>query len=244
MNSKKLSALILSLGMVATLTACEEQSEKDMVAEAQFCLDKATDSASVNSCLSGISSLNSAQANALRCAGGFISAGVTSAENLSSAIRALQNGGDSATLLTVLNLGDTIEANKTANYCSLSQQADLALFGAMAKSATVLASMTGTLGSCSNDLSCEVGAIKDTITDLVADLQQATPAADSIQAAKDIAGAVQTVYTATCGVSTSSNSEICGPIDSALTQAGININTTNPQDLVDLGLELLKQWKP
>jgi hypothetical protein len=151
MNTKNLTALILSLGMVATLTACEEQSEKDMIAEAQFCLDKASDSASVNSCLSGIASINSAQANALRCAGGFISAGVTSAENMSKAITTIQNGGDSTALLAVLNLGDTGEASKTATYCSLSKQADLALFGAMAKSATILANAAAQLGLGSCD---------------------------------------------------------------------------------------------
>jgi hypothetical protein len=244
MNSNKLTALILSLGIVATLTACEEQSEKDMVAEAQFCLDKATDSSSVNSCLAGISSLNSAQANALRCAGGFIGAGVTSAENLSSAITSIANNGNSVTLLTALSLGNVNVANSTATYCSLSQQADLALFGAMAKSATVLANAATSLSSCSDLANCDTSEIEDTITDLINDLQSGTPSQNSKDTVEAIASSVQVVYTTTCGTSSSSNEDICGPINSALAQAGVDINTTNTQDLVDLGLELLKKWKP
>ncbi|MFM6927749.1 MAG: hypothetical protein ACKOX6_04755 [Bdellovibrio sp.] len=243
MNSKNLTALILSLGMVATLTACEEQSEKDMIAEAQFCLDKASSSASVNSCLSGIASLNSAQANALRCAGGFIGSGVASAENLSNAITSIQNGGNSVTLLTALSLDDVTLANNTANYCALSKQADLALFGAMAKSATVLANAAKDLGSCASISTCDTTQITTTINDLIADLQGGTPTQGAMDTVEAIATSVQTVYTSTCGANSSSNQDICGPINSALVDAGININTTNTQDLIDLGLALLNQWK-
>ncbi|MGE5086305.1 MAG: hypothetical protein ACM3MG_08415, partial [Bacillota bacterium] len=219
MNSKNLTALILSLGMVATLTACEEQSEKDMISEAQFCLDKASNSTSVNSCLSGIASLNSAQANALRCAGGFISAGVTSADNLSSAITSIQNNGNSVTLLTALSFGDVSLANNTANYCALSDQADLALFGAMARSATTLANAASQLGSCSNISSCDTTQMSTAINSLITDLQSQTPSQNAKDTAEAIASSVQTVYSSTCGTSSSSNQDICGPINTALTQA-------------------------
>ena len=252
MNSKNLTALILSLGMVATLTACEEQSEKDMVMEAQYCLDK-SDASSAQACLSSISGLQSAQANALRCAAGFISAGVTSTANLSAAFTAIQNNNSAGTttLLAALDFSDSTDVNdstasKTANYCNLSNQPGLALIGAMARSATVLASATN-MASCSGSgdpLGCAAGELETTINSIVTDYnthgQNLTQQNEETVTA--IVSAVQTVYAATCGTN-SGSSDICGPINTAIAQTGVNISTTDPAELVALGLELLQKWK-
>jgi len=137
-------------------------------------------------------------------------------------------------------------ASKTANYCNLSNQPGLALIGAMARSATVLANIAN-LGSCSaGDLSCAAGELETKINDIVTEYNangQTLPAGANKDTVTAIVTAVQSVYSATCG-SNSGSSDICGPIDTALaTHPEIDITTTDPAQLVTLGLELLQKWK-
>lgn len=240
MFSKKMATMILGLS-AALLTGCEaEQTEKDMIAEAQFCMDEARDAASANACVSKISGLTSQQAYTLRCAAGFISAQVTSAENLSKALDALSDQGAGATsMLTVLNFNDPALANKTALDCNRSGQKGLALIGALAKSSTALADAAGKLGlgSCGADLNSCQSALEDTIADI---LQNPNSTA-AIEAVEAIGGSIQTVYSATCGGASVANSSICSDINEAATTAGINIATA---DIAAIGKALLEQWQP
>lgn len=124
----------IPLALSFLLMACEPaQSEKDMIAEAQFCLDEATDGPSADACLSKISALDSAEANTLRCAGGFITAQIASPENLSRALNAISDGDGTAVLLSALSFPNVTLVNETVASCNKSGQNGLKLLGAMAK---------------------------------------------------------------------------------------------------------------
>ncbi|MEN0058296.1 MAG: hypothetical protein AAGB31_05640, partial [Bdellovibrio sp.] len=59
----------------------------------------------------------------------------------------------------------------------------------------------------------------------------------------DITSSIQTVYSVTCGGSSSSGSDICKQINTAVSQAGVDIQSTDPADLVALGVKLLEEWQ-
>lgn len=241
MFSKKLATMILGLS-ATLLTGCEaEQTEKDMIAEAQFCMDEARDAASANACVSKISGLTSPQAYTLRCAGGFIAAGVTSAENLSKALDAMSDQGAGATsMLTVLNFNSRDLADQTALDCNRSGQKGLALIGALAKSSTALADAAGRLGfgSCGTDLDGCQSSIEQAIGEI---LKNPTVGA-APEAITAIGESIQTVYTATCGGTSVANSSICSDINEAA--AAANIFDIATADIDAIGKALLAQWQP
>ncbi|WP_413580475.1 hypothetical protein [Bdellovibrio sp. HCB288] len=250
MVGSKFTALVAGLSCAALLAGCEgAQSEKDMIMEAQYCLDKATPS-TAQSCVAGIASLTSENSYAIRCAAGFLKSGVTTASNLAQAFTALSEDSDTATMLSILNFDeDTGLANETAGYCTKSGSSGLALMGAMAKSATALASSTSTFPSCSGGIaSCD----PDEITNLIEDIEDSLTAgsgdpgyAKAIETITAVAGSVQAVYAISCGQS-GANQDICGPINEALVAATITpeelASLTTPQ-LEELGKELLAKWK-
>ena len=241
----KTAAVILSLSMGALLAGCESaQSEKDMIAEAQFCLDEATDATGADACLSKISGLDSAQANTLRCAGGFIAAQVTSPRNLSNALNAISNGDGASALLTSLSFPNVTLANNTFNYCNKSSQTGLKLIGAMAKSATVLAEAAKSLGlsSCSVITECSPAELEAGLQQLADDVQNGgVPASDVAVLA--VVSTIQTVYNTTCTGNSTANGDICGQITDAISTSGKDITTTDEAELLAIGKELLLQWK-
>ncbi|UYL08803.1 hypothetical protein B9G69_017305 [Bdellovibrio sp. SKB1291214] len=249
MVHSKFTAVLAGLGFLATLSACSAQSDKDKLMEAQFCLDEST-AATAQSCVSSIAYMQTSQSYALQCAAGFIESGVTSPANLSQALDSISNNSNSSTaLLSALNMGSVSLANNTAEYCAKSGQVGFSLLGAMAKSATSIASAASSLGlgSCSTDLSqCDTSQIEDTITEIQKTINSDPSAtmslADATAAVEAIASSIQTVYTTTCGT-TGANQDICDPIKTAIADAGVDITDPN-LDLVALGKELLAQWKP
>ncbi|KHD89248.1 MAG: hypothetical protein OM95_05410 [Bdellovibrio sp. ArHS] len=247
MQIYKSAALLATLSLAFVLTGCEgEQTEKDMIAEAQFCLDKATDEASAMACTQKISGLTSARANSLRCAAGFIAAEVTDPANLSSALNAIQDNQSTTVLLSALTFPRIDLMNDTFTACAASGQEGLTLIGAMAKSATLLSSVAGgTFGSCSSLTNCDAAQLETTITNLIAGLTSVDPleVQEAEQAITQVTEVVQTVYTTTCGGSKSANEDICGQINTALGQAGVDIATSDPAEIVELGKKLLEQWK-
>ncbi|WP_413943267.1 hypothetical protein [Bdellovibrio sp. HCB-162] len=242
MQFNKATATILAMSLAALLTGCEaEQTEKDMLAEAQFCLDKATDSSSATACMSKIEGLTSEKAYALRCAAGFIGAEVTSPENLSNALNAINGNAGAAGMLSALTFPSVSSINSTFSDCNKSGSAGMKLIAAMAKSATTLASIAP-MGSCGADLSgCDTAEITQSINDLITGLNANDPDAEST--VTTIVTSIQTVYTSTCGSGTSTNDEICGQITSAVSNSGYDIATTDPAQLVAIGKELLQNWK-
>lgn len=242
MQFYKATAGLLAMTMVALLTGCEaEQTEKDMLAEAQYCLDKST-AATASACMSKISGLTSPQAYALRCAEGFISAGITSPSNLGEAMTAISNGSGTTAMLSALSFPNTSTANSTFSNCSRSNQEGLALIGAMAKSATVLANAAGALASCSTPSGCDA-ALQTQMNNLVADLQTGNPSQATIDTVTAITGSIGVVYSATCGGANATNGDICGQINQAAATAGVDISNMTQEQSLALGQELLSKWK-
>lgn len=240
---KMKAAVILALGMGSLLMGCESpQSEKDMIAEAQFCLDEATDGTSADACLTKISGLDSAQANTLRCAGGFITAQITSPRNLSTALNAISDGQGASALLTSLSFPNVSLANNTFTSCNKSSQTGLKLIGAMAKSATVLAEAAKSMGlsSCSVITECSPAELEAGLQNLIDDVGTDPTADETVLA---VVTSIQTVYTSTCTGSATANGDICGQINDAISTSGKDITSTDEAELLAIGKELLSQWK-
>lgn len=240
---------VLLMGLLSCgLMACEaEQTEKDIVAEAQFCLNKARGPAAVDSCVAPLAGLSSFYAYELKCAAGFVKAGVTDPANLSKALTAISDSSSSPTvMLAALSFPTDVNINTTFNDCNNSGRPGLKLIGAMAKSATTLSSLGSP--SCANPdpLLCAGEQIQSNISQMITDLNSGDSALEG--AAKDnltgIVDSIQTVYQTTCSGTYNANSDICNQINTAATQAGVqDFMTKDPQELVNLGLELLKQWQ-
>lgn len=248
--NSKFTALVASLGLVVSLAACSPQSDKDKLMEAQFCLDEA-DQGEAAACVAPIANLQSSVSYVLQCSAKLIDSGITTPSNLAEALSSISGGSNSSTqLLTLLNMGDTAIANQTADLCTKSGQPGFALLGALAKSATVLASASNQFGSCADISSCDLSNMQDTIDKLknALDGDPGTVSTISLSDAQDqveaIAGAIQSVYTVTCGTA-NANADMCNPINQALSDAGItNITSVSQAELIALGTKLLNQWQP
>lgn len=238
MNLKNLTTLILASALGLGLTGCDQQSEKDIIAEAQYCLDKATTQAQASACTSSLAGIESKAAYTLKCAAGFISAGVTSPERLTQALDAVKESGAGTTvLLASLNFGSNSLAIQTADDCNKSGKSSLTLISAMAKSATVLSNAASVLGSCNtaNPLDCDTTAIENAIDAIV--LDPTDPA--NQETLEAVGSTIQSVYSVTCGGANNANSDICGDINKALTDAGVSMSGS----ALDIGLALLEKWK-
>ncbi len=234
----KMTTAILAVTVTALLTGCsQEQSEKDMLAEAEFCLDDATNSSAANACMTKIEGLTSeSRVCFLRCAAGFISAGVTSPQNLSQVLNSMSEGGSTASVLGLIAFDSQNLADTTFTYCTASKSEGMMLLGALAKSATVIASLT----SGSGDIETQM---QTAITDILDDLQNGNPSeqAEALENIVKIGGTIQTVYQTTCGTAIA-NEDICNSIsDAAATlPGGIDVTTATPEEL---GQALLDYWK-
>lgn len=235
------------------LMACEaEQTEKDIIAEAQFCLNKARGPAAVDSCMAPLQGLTSFYAYELKCAAGFVKADITSPENLSKALTAISDSSSSPTVMLAAltfppldSRGKSLSISDTFSDCNKSGRPGLKLIGAMAQSATALSSFGG--GSCnSGDLTDCSGVIEDNINTFIDNLTS-TDSDIQEQAEKnlvEVLGSIQTVYQTTCSGSYNANSDICDQINLAATQAGgIDFTSNDPKEMAKWGLELLRQWE-
>ena len=114
----------------------------------------------------------------------------------------------------------------------------------MAKSATVLSNAAGALASCGDISSCDPAQLESTITSLLTNLTAG--GADQAQAEEVISAivtSVQTVYTSTCGGTNNSNPDICTQINDSVAESGIDISTVDPDEILNIGKELLATWK-
>lgn len=236
MHLNKSMAALLALSLTALLTGCEaEQTEKDMIAEAQFCLDKAQDSSSANSCMSKIQGLTSPQAYTLRCAAGFISSGVTSPQNLSQALNALKDGGSTAGILGAISFDSQALADQTFTNCALTKNEGLMLIGAMAKTATVL----GSLASGSGSMEAQIQTV---INNILTDLNSGSPSQQTINDVVKIGGTIQSVYQTTCANGVGAIEDVCDSINGAIASVpgGVDVVNATPEEI---GQALLDYWK-
>lgn len=233
----KSAALMTSLGLAILLAGCAKQSEKDLLAETQFCLDDAQDSTAVQNCVSKIEGINNKQAYTLRCAAGFIASGITQPEKLSTALNSMKDGGSTAGVLGILAFEDQTLANETFNQCTLAEDSGLSLISAMAKTATVINNFASGSGSLESQIQTGITKILDDLTNGTPEEQEA-----AIANLANVGGTIQTVYQTTCGGAVSVNTDICGSIDGAIATApgGIDIVNSTPDEI---GQALLEYWQ-
>lgn len=229
---------LLAIGLLSFLGACAApQSEKDMMLEAQFCMDTAN-SSEIDGCLSKISHLKTEAASALRCAGGFIKAELTSPENLGEAINALMDdGGGAVTMLGALKMSTDAEAEQTFKECNASGSSSYMLLGAMSRSSTKLATvLSSNASSDCTTLACSVDEVKKGLEEL---LNPATMDQTEVTAAINTIGeTISVVYEVSC-TGKKANTDICGMIDEALGPDAAAIVA----DAGQLGDKLLTYWK-
>ncbi len=235
MAFNKSTALLMSLSLSALMIGCAPQSEKDMLAEAQYCLDTAKDSAAVQGCVSKIESITSTQAHTLRCAAGFIASGITAPAKLSSALNSMKEGGSTASVLGILAFEDQDLADRTFTSCALSKDNGLTLLSAMSKSATVINNFASGSGSLESQMQAGITKI---LNDLNGTAQQQ---AEAIANLVKVGDTIQTVYQTTCGTQVA-NTELCGSITKAIDAApgAIDIKNSTPQEI---GNALFEYWK-
>ncbi len=149
---KRLTVLLIStLAAFTFLTACENE-DQNKVALAQQCLDQVTDAtfSTATSCLNHLGSLDTQQANILRCSIALVSGGLTTSRIMNS-FESLNSGdaGESAfiALLTMESSGGasgalTIATN-AASYCNATDDKGLMFLGNMAVLGTTLATDVG-----------------------------------------------------------------------------------------------------
>lgn len=236
MGFKKNSA-ILALSLSALLAGCAAQSEKDMLAEAQFCLDKATDATSADACMTKIQGLSSKQSYSLRCAAGFIASGITQPASLSTALNSMKQNASTASVLGILAFDSQTLADSTFTNCTQSGDSGLQLIAAMAKTATVINGLTSGSGSIETQMQTAITSIVSNLTSGDATLQ-----AQAVADASKIGGTIQTVYQTTCSGTVVVNQEMCNSINGAISASPVPVNMTTSTSQ-DIGKALLDYWQ-
>ncbi|MGZ3774582.1 MAG: hypothetical protein ACXVCY_02015 [Pseudobdellovibrionaceae bacterium] len=233
----KKTVAIIALSFTAMLTGCAKQSEKDTLAEAQFCLDKATNASTADVCMTKIQGLTSKQAYSLRCAAGFIASGITQPANISAALNSMKQNASTASVLGMLAFSSQTLANQTFSDCTASGESGLQLVAAMAKTATVISNLATGSGSIETQM-------QTAITNIVTNLQSGDPTlqAQAIASATNIGGTIQTVYQTTCSGTVVVNQEMCNSINSAISSSPVPIDVNN-SSTSQIGSALLSYWQ-
>jgi hypothetical protein len=153
------------IAMVILIAGCSKQSDSDKVGDAQICLNSASTSAQVNSCLEKVEGLETTAAYATRCNGAFIREGFANPSKYSSAFSNLSGGSSTATMdfmgFIMFASQSTIAANSVNatsafNNCFLSGAKGTTLIAAMGGVATTMYNYLSTKdsGTCSGAASC------------------------------------------------------------------------------------------
>jgi hypothetical protein len=159
---------------IITLSACETE-EDNKLSKAQDCYNKAKNATEVNACLSIISSLNSTEANTLKCGMAMYIGGINSAKISTAFDDKSSSSSTSANLLKNLVMTSTTAADEAYEYCKASGSVGLFYIATLTKSATVMEDIAGgasanpqeLIDDCLGNASCkeQIGGL---ITDMAA----------------------------------------------------------------------------
>lgn len=238
---KNLNPVLLALLVIPFIIGCSKETDEDKVGNAQFCLDDipitgltaAERSSKINTCLDKMGSVNTKQANLIRCASGFMIEGFADPANLINIAKEMDKAenqdptkalmgflifksqGTSDTLATA---EDKAFAQKTFNYCNAAESSGYLLMASIANMATVIAASIGSI-----DISAGIDNLVNN-PGVLAD------------ASAEVIGATATVaYQTSCVNSSNPNEEICS-------QLGTAINSNNG-DMTAIGTSLLAAWQ-
>lgn len=235
---KNLNQVVLALLVIPVMMGCSKETDEDKVGDAQFCLDDIPitglpvpeRSSKINTCLDKMSSVNTKQANLIRCASGFMIEGFADPQRLLSIAAEMDDSSnqDPTTALMgvlifksqggdegVANDDDKALAKKTFDYCNAAESSGYLMLASVANMATVIAASIGGIN-------------------LSAGIDNLINNPDAVAA--EVIGATATAaYQTSCVNSNDSNSEIC-------TQLGAAI-TSNGGDMTAIGTSLLATWQ-
>ncbi len=238
--------LIGSLSLLV-FASCGSEKETDKIGDAQICLNKATDLASSNACLTKIEGIESTAAYGVRCNGSFIAEGFASPTKYITALSSLNGAGGTANfmgLVTFTSAGalttDLSNAASTFSNCLNSGAKGttlLASFGYLAMSIYNHARSTGatpsacpatpTSGSYAFSACLNQYFSTDIIANATAISQMICPTTANASASTlqtSIGSIIVSTYNISCA-GTGANQSLCATLNTTITNAGGTSNT-------------------
>lgn len=232
---------LLLLSFILFLGLSCSQKDSDKIGEAQICLDSAKTAAQANSCLSIVSGMSSSAANGVRCSAYFIAEGFTDPQTFVNAFSAIDSGGSSSNINTLMGLitfksattqaGDYTNAQTTFNYCVASGGKGATMISAFSFMPIALlkhfnskgvanCAKTGGSGGTYTFSTCMTSVASDsTFLTAVAGGSSTTNAYFS--GLSDILGnVVIATYSVSCSVGTATNATLCSTLSTAITNGG------------------------
>lgn len=169
----KVSMILAASVLITGIVSCEDEDSKSIF-EAQNCLDEVNENlgtaeliAAANACEAKLGSLDSAQANIIKCSTRFLAGGVTSSR-IASAFSNNEDGGaaNQEKLITVLSFTNypSAEANSKVSEaliaCEKSEQKGLIFIAGLSKIGTIVLVATGN-AACMGFGTCDLDAISN-----------------------------------------------------------------------------------
>jgi hypothetical protein len=139
MKNKK---IYLIIAITTLLTSCSnKKSEQDTIADAQACLDAATQ-ATASTCMDKVSGLTSKGADLIRCVSLYLTEGFTDPNRMSSALSSISGGSGSSNSVTMMStLAFKADSNSDTNLTN-ARSAQTYCAGSGSKGLTMLSSLT------------------------------------------------------------------------------------------------------
>lgn len=206
------SYCLIALGVTV---GCSKATDADLIGDAQFCLDDLRTNGlsrdaiqpQVDRCLSGIKSLTSSQAYLLKCSGNFLIEGFGGVSKIETALNALQNSADEATLLNSLAFDNVTFAQQTSSVCQNSGSPSYTMLSSMASIATTMKDVLN------------VGNLNSTdITNLITSINSGDP--DAQASAATIGNAAVATYEQSCTGGAVVDQALCNQFQSAVNSGG------------------------
>jgi|GEM_PF-6470139 hypothetical protein len=238
MSLKKLLGVSLLVLPAALLSGCNQETEQDLLSEAQYCLDGATTAAQAQSCLSSIDGINNKSANVLRCSAAYIGEGFGSPSKLIEAFDKIDqtptgNATSTESFLAIMAFSDKDLADETFGYCQATGLKGLSLLSAMTKAATNLASLLpGGIDLTNPD------QLAEDLHDKIESILDGSASQADIDAGTEAVGeTVTAIYQVACQTGTPANGDLCTQMDDAFAAMPPGYTAA------DVGKKLMELWQ-
>lgn len=237
---KNLNQVLLTLLALSFIIGCAKETDEDRVGNTQFCLDdipisglSVTErSSKINACLGKMESVNTKQANLIRCAAGFMIEGFADPANLIDIAEQIDNSNNQDPTKALMNVlvfksqgastttataEDKAFAQNTFNYCNAAESSGYLLMASIANMATVIAASIGSI-----DISAGIDNLIN------------NPGALADASAEVIGATATAAYQTSCVNNSNPNPEICSQLGTAINSNGGNMTA--------IGTSLLAAW--
>ncbi|MEK6773307.1 MAG: hypothetical protein AABY64_05170 [Bdellovibrionota bacterium] len=243
--------LIGSLSLLV-FASCGSEKETDKIGDAQICLNKATDLASSNACLTKIEGIESTAAYGVRCNGSFIAEGFASPTKYITALSSLNGAGGTAGfmgLVTFTSAGtfstDLSNASTTFTNCLNSGAKGTTLLSSFGYLAMAIYNYAKTTGNAATQTACAntpssgsypfsgclneffnpiniLGSNQTAISQMLCPTSAANASAMTLQTS--IGSIIVSTYNISCA-GAGANQSLCATLNTTITNAGGTSNT-------------------